>query len=96
MGIGQNRRGLVSSAGGRSDVSAMPTSARCTALESAMPSVGCFAVMDARFTIDECDRLFAWETSTLGGLDILFNNTVGPATGGGLDVSDDSGGSPSI
>ena len=38
---------------------------------------------------DECDRLFAWATSTLGGLDILVNNTVGPPTGGVLDVSDD-------
>jgi 3-oxoacyl-[acyl-carrier protein] reductase len=38
---------------------------------------------------DECDRLFAWATSTLGGLDILVNNTVGPPTGGVLEVSDD-------
>ena len=38
---------------------------------------------------DECDRLFAWATSTLGGLDIVVNNTVGPPTGGALDVSDD-------
>ena len=38
---------------------------------------------------EECDRLFAWATSTLGGLDILVNNTVGPPTGGVLEVSDD-------
>lgn len=38
---------------------------------------------------DECDRLFAWATSTLGGLDILVNNTVGPPTGGVLEVSDE-------
>ena len=38
---------------------------------------------------DECDRLFAWATSTLGGLDILVNNTVGPPKGGVLEVSDD-------
>ena len=38
---------------------------------------------------DACDRLFAWATSTLGGLDILVNNTVGPPTGGVLEVSDD-------
>ena len=38
---------------------------------------------------DECDRLFDWATSTLGGLDILVNNTVGPPTGGVLEVSDD-------
>jgi NAD(P)-dependent dehydrogenase (short-subunit alcohol dehydrogenase family) len=44
---------------------------------------------------DECDRLFAWATSTLGGLDILVNNTVGPPTGGVLEVSTTSGGSPS-
>ena len=37
----------------------------------------------------ECDRLFAWATSTLGGLDILINNTVGPPTGGVLELSDD-------
>ena len=37
---------------------------------------------------DECDRLFAWATSTLGGLDILVNNTVGPPTGGVLEVYD--------
>src|SRR4030095_16469387 len=47
---------------------------------------------------DECDRLFAWATSTLGGLDILVNNTVGPPTGGVLEVSDDQwrGGFPLI
>ena len=38
---------------------------------------------------DECERLFAWARSTLGGLDILVNNTVGPPTGGVLEVSDD-------
>ena len=38
---------------------------------------------------EECDRLFAWATSTLGGLDILVNNTGGPPTGGVLDMSDD-------
>ena len=38
---------------------------------------------------EECDRLFAWATSTLGGLDILVNNTGGPPTGGVLDISDD-------
>src|SRR4030095_8045643 len=38
---------------------------------------------------DECDRLFAWATSTLGGLDILVNNTVGPPTGGGFEAYDD-------
>jgi 3-oxoacyl-[acyl-carrier protein] reductase len=32
---------------------------------------------------DEYDRLFAWGTSTLGGLDILVNNTVGPPKGRG-------------
>ena len=37
----------------------------------------------------ECDRLFAWAKSTLGGLDILVNNTGGPPTGGVLDISDD-------
>jgi 3-oxoacyl-[acyl-carrier protein] reductase len=38
---------------------------------------------------DECDRLFAWATSTLGELDILVNNTVGPPTGGVPEVSED-------
>jgi len=34
-------------------------------------------------------RLFEWATSTLGGLDILVNNTVGPPAGGVLDMSED-------
>ena len=37
----------------------------------------------------DCSRLFEWATGRLGGLDILINNTVGPAPGGVLDMSDE-------
>jgi 3-oxoacyl-[acyl-carrier protein] reductase len=37
----------------------------------------------------ECDRLFAWAVETLGGLDVLVNNTVGPPVGGVLGLTDE-------
>jgi 3-oxoacyl-[acyl-carrier protein] reductase len=37
----------------------------------------------------QCDRLFAWAVATLGGLDILVNNTVGPPAGGVLEIDDE-------
>jgi 3-oxoacyl-[acyl-carrier protein] reductase len=37
----------------------------------------------------DCDRLFGWAVEALGGLDILVNNTVGPPTGGVLELRDD-------
>jgi 3-oxoacyl-[acyl-carrier protein] reductase len=36
-----------------------------------------------------CGQIFQWATETLGGLDVLVNNTVGPPTGGVLDLADD-------
>jgi NAD(P)-dependent dehydrogenase (short-subunit alcohol dehydrogenase family) len=44
---------------------------------------------------DECDRLFAWATSTLGGLDIVVNNTVGHPRAAYSMCPTTSGGSPS-
>ena len=38
---------------------------------------------------EDCDRLFVWATSKLGGLDILINNTGGPPPGGVLDLSEE-------
>lgn len=35
-----------------------------------------------------CDGLFDWTVDTLGGIDILINNTVGPPPGGVLELSD--------
>jgi 3-oxoacyl-[acyl-carrier protein] reductase len=36
-----------------------------------------------------CARLFEWARRTLGGIDILINNTVGPPAGGVLAIDDD-------
>jgi len=36
----------------------------------------------------QCERLFAWAVQTLGGLDILVNNTVGPPAGAVMEVDD--------
>jgi len=38
---------------------------------------------------ESCGRLFDWATGTLGGLDILINNTGGPPAGGVLDLTDE-------
>jgi 3-oxoacyl-[acyl-carrier protein] reductase len=35
-----------------------------------------------------CAELFDWAVQTMGGLDILINNTGGPPTGGVLDLDD--------
>ena len=37
---------------------------------------------------DDCERLFGWAVQTLGGLDVLVNNTVGPPPGNVLDLDD--------
>jgi 3-oxoacyl-[acyl-carrier protein] reductase len=37
---------------------------------------------------DGCARLFDWTVDTLGGLDILVNNTGGPATGGVMELDE--------
>ena len=37
----------------------------------------------------DCDRLFTWAVDSLGGLDILINNTVGPDPGAVLELRDD-------
>lgn len=37
---------------------------------------------------DDCAALFDWTASTLGGIDILVNNTVGPPPGGVLETDD--------
>ena len=37
---------------------------------------------------DDCAALFAWTVETLGGLDILINNTGGPPAGGVLDLDE--------
>jgi len=37
---------------------------------------------------EDCARLFAWSVDTLGGLDILVNNTGGPPAGDVLDLDD--------
>lgn len=37
----------------------------------------------------DCAQIVQWATETLGGLDILINNTVGPPTGGVLELDDD-------
>lgn len=37
----------------------------------------------------DCDELFGWAVETLGGLDILVNNTVGPPAGGVLELSEE-------
>src|SRR5260221_561876 len=36
-----------------------------------------------------CDRLFAWTVETLGGLDVLVNNTGGPPAGGVMELDDE-------
>src|SRR5258708_5221144 len=36
-----------------------------------------------------CDRLFAWAVETLGGLDVLVNNTGGPPAGGVMELDDE-------
>jgi 3-oxoacyl-[acyl-carrier protein] reductase len=36
----------------------------------------------------DCDRLFDWAVQTLGGLDILVNNTVGPPPGDVLELDE--------
>jgi len=37
---------------------------------------------------DECADLFDWAVHTLGGLDVLINNTVGPPAGGVLEMDE--------
>ena len=37
---------------------------------------------------DECEQLFDWTVQTLGGLDILINNTGGPPAGGVLELDE--------
>lgn len=37
----------------------------------------------------DCTRLFDWAVTTLGGLDILINNTGGPIAGGVLELDED-------
>jgi 3-oxoacyl-[acyl-carrier protein] reductase len=36
----------------------------------------------------DCDRLFDWAVQTLGGLDVLINNTVGPPPGDVLELEE--------
>lgn len=38
----------------------------------------------------QCRQLFEWTVETLGGLDILVNNTGGPPAGGVLELDDDA------
>ncbi|TMB91869.1 MAG: SDR family oxidoreductase [Chloroflexi bacterium] len=62
--------------------------AAARALSDAGAEVHAFAADLA--SAGDCAALFDWTVQTLGGLDILVNNTVGPAPGGVLDTADEA------
>ena len=88
-GLGRAVAEALASEGCRVCISSS-NSARIDAAARAMADGG--AEVHARAadiaSADDCTGLFDWTVRTLGGLDILVNNTVGPAAGGVLDTDD--------